>query len=79
MINMSTNTYRFDPVDMQQLRLTAQVPPGRRIKALLDAYELATGLRRGRLRQIYPHLSPREINLKLIEEFSRAERTPYRP
>ncbi len=71
---MSSKTYRFDPVDIQQLRLTAQIPPGRRIQALLDAYELLAGLLRGQLRQRYPHLSPQEINLKLLEELNRDER-----
>jgi len=68
-------TYRFDPVDLQQLRLLSQLTPGRRIQALLEARELAVGLRRGRLRRLYPHLSPEEINLKLLEELARAERT----
>ncbi len=68
-------TYRFDPVDLQQLRLLSQLSPGRRIQALLEARELAVGLRRGRLRRLYPHLSPQEINLKLLEELDRAERT----
>lgn len=72
-------TYRFDPVDLQQLRLVSQLSPGRRIQALLAARELAVGLRRGRLRRLYPHLSPQEINLKLLEELDRAERTYPRP
>jgi hypothetical protein len=46
----------------------SQLSPGRRIQALLEARELAVGLRRGRLRRLYPHLSPQEINLKLLEE-----------
>ena len=46
-------TYHFDPVDLQQLRLLSQLSPGRRIQALLEARELAVGLRRGRLRRLY--------------------------
>jgi hypothetical protein len=40
---------------------------------MLDARELAVGLIRGRLRQRYPRLSSREINLKVLEELDRVE------
>jgi hypothetical protein len=68
-------TYRFDPVDLQQMRLLAQLSPGGRIRAMLDARELAVGLIRGRLRRQYPDLSLRELNLKVLEELDRAART----
>jgi hypothetical protein len=68
-------TYRFDPVDLELVRLWGQLSPGQRIRVMLDARELAVGLIRGRLRRQYPHLSPREINLKLLEELERAKRT----
>ena len=61
-------TYHFDPVDLEQLRLRGQLSPGQRIRAMLDARELAVGLIRGRLRRQYPHLSTRAINMKLLEE-----------
>ncbi len=70
-----TTTYRFDPVDLEQMRLLGKLRPGQRIQAMLDAQALALGLIRGRLRRCYPDLSPREINLKLLEEIARAERT----
>lgn len=66
---------RFDPVDLEQMRLLGRLPPGRRIQAMLDARELAVGLIRGRLRQRYPDLSPAELNLKVLEEVARAQRT----
>jgi hypothetical protein len=69
----TTDTYRFDPVDLEQMRLLGQLSPGQHIRVLLDARELAVGLIRGRLRRCYPHLSPREINLKVLEEIARAE------
>ena len=72
-------THRFDPVDMEQMRLLGSLSPGQRIQVMLDARELAVGLIRGRLRRRYPHLSPREINLKLLEEIARAQRTPPGP
>jgi len=63
--------YRFDPVDVEQLRLLSRLPPGRRLQVMLDARELAVGLIRGRLRRQYPDLSPRELNLKVLEEIDR--------
>jgi hypothetical protein len=70
------NTHRFDPVDLEQMRLRGQLSPGRRIQAMLDARELAVGFIRGRLRRQYPNLSCRELNLKVLEELARARRTP---
>ena len=61
-------TYRFDPVDLEQMRLLGRLSPGGRIRLMLDARELAVGLIRGRLRRQYPDLSPRDLNLKVLEE-----------
>ncbi len=74
-----TQTHRFDPVDLGQMRLLGRLSPGRRIQVMLDARELAVGLIRGRLRRLYPHLSSREINLKMLEEIDRAKRTSPGP
>ena len=63
-------TYRFNPVDWQQMELVARLSPGQRIRLMLEARELAVGLIRGRLRRQYPELSSEEINLKLVEEVS---------
>jgi hypothetical protein len=73
------NAYRFDPVDLEQVRLLGRLSPGGRIRAMLDARELAVGLIRGRLRRQYPDLSLRELNLKTLEELGRAERTSPGP
>jgi hypothetical protein len=72
-------TYQFDPVDLEQMRLLSRLSPGQRIQVMLDARELAVGLIRGRLRQRYPHLSLRELNLKVLEEIARVERTSPGP
>lgn len=40
-------TYRFDPVDLEQVRMLGRLFPGRRIQTMLDARELAVGLIRG--------------------------------
>ena len=79
---MTTNTeptYRFDPVDLEQMRLLGRIGPAKRIRAMLDARELAAGLIRGRLRRQYPDLSSRAINLKVLEEVTRVGRTISRP
>jgi len=70
---MDTTTYRFDPVDREQMRLLGRLSPGQRIRVMLEARELAVGLIRGRLRRQHPDLSLREINLKVLEEIARAE------
>ena len=66
-------------MDVEQIRLLSRLSPGRRIQAMLDARELAVGLIRGRLRQQYPDLSPRELNLKVLEELECAKRTSPGP
>jgi hypothetical protein len=68
----------FDPVDLEQMRLLRRILPEQRVRVMLEARELAVGLIRGRLRQQYPHLSLREINLKVLEEIAGADRTPRR-
>jgi hypothetical protein len=67
--------YRFDPVDIEQMRLLGQLPSGSRIQVMLDARELAVGLIPGRLRRQHPDLSPRVLNWKVLEEIARAQRT----
>ena len=71
--------YRFDPVDLELVRLRGRLSSGQRIQAMLDARELAVGLIRGRLRRQYPGLSNRELNMKVLEEIDRAQRTPPGP
>ena len=61
-------------VDLMQLRLLANLPAHRRIRVMLDARELAVGMMRGRLKKEFPNLTPRQLNLKLLEEISRANR-----
>jgi hypothetical protein len=68
-------TYHFDPVDLEQMRQLGRLPPSRRVRAMLEARELAVGLIRGRLRRQYPELSAQALNLKVLEEVARAERT----
>jgi hypothetical protein len=72
-------TYRFDPVDREQMRWLGRLPPGRRVRVMLEARELAVGLIRGRLRRHYPHLSLHELNLRTLEEIERVKRAAPGP
>ena len=67
--------FRFDPVDIDQVRLLLSLQPGERIRVMLDAQALARGLIMGRLYRLNPDLSPNELGLKFIEEIERAKRT----
>ena len=68
-------TYHFDPVDVERMRMLARLSWGGRIRLMLNARELAVGLIRGRLRRRYPDLSRAALNMKLVEELSRAHIT----
>lgn len=68
--------WRFDPVDLTQMRLLAQLPPGRRIRTMLDTQAFIRGLILGRLRRQYPNASERELGLKLLKEVSRVNQIP---
>jgi len=68
--------WRFDPVDITQMRLLAQLPPGRRVGVMLAAQEFVRGTIRGRLRRQYPTASDQEVALKLLEELSRVRPAP---
>jgi hypothetical protein len=72
----NTSTPRFDPIDYQQVLLIGSLTPGKRIRLMLDARQLAFGLVRGRLRCLYPQLSEAELNLKALEVLGHAIRTP---
>jgi hypothetical protein len=69
----------FDPVDRRQIILLANLPPQKRVRTMLEARELVVGLIRGRLRRRYPDLPLAALNLKVIEEVSRAQQRPPRP
>lgn len=70
------NIWRFDPVDITQMRLLAQLPPGWRIGTMLEAQVFARSLILGRLRRQYPDASERELALKLLREVSRVRSAP---
>jgi hypothetical protein len=63
--------YQFDPVDWEAIRLTRSLTLGQRIQRMLHTRELVAALVRSRLREQFPGLSERDVNLKLVEELSR--------
>lgn len=67
---MQKSAFRSDP--LEQIKLLAKIPAHKRVRAMLDARELAVGLIRGRLRRKYPDLSINMLNLKVLEELARA-------
>jgi hypothetical protein len=78
-VRTRTHPFRFDPVDVEQMRLLSRLSPGGRIQVMLDARELAVGLIRGRLRRQFPDLSSHEINLQVLEELERANQIVGHP
>jgi hypothetical protein len=73
-VRMQKRIFYPHSVDLVQLRLLANLPAQRRLRVMLDARELAVGMMRGRLRKEFPNLTSRQLNLKLLEEISRANR-----
>ena len=63
-------------VDRELIRLRMSVSVGQRILSLLAAQAVVRNATRQRLRRIYPDLSPRELNLKVVEELERASERP---
>lgn len=70
---------RFTHTDIELMRVRLALTPGQRLQAMLDARAVLVGLMRGRLRQRYPELSERELNLKLLKEIDRARDLETRP
>ena len=71
--------FQPDPPDRTQVELLARLSAAQRVRAMLDARELAVGLIRGSLRRRYPELPASALNLKILEEVYRAEPRTTRP
>jgi hypothetical protein len=69
---MVERIFRPHSVDREQLKLLLALPAHKRVRVMLDARELAVGMIRGRIRKKYPNLSLNMLNIKLLEELSRA-------
>ena len=61
------------PIDWVQLRLTASLPPSKRLLAGMQAQAFAMATVRGAFRRRYPELSQSELNMKVL-----AHLTPVR-
>ena len=57
----------FDPIDVVQMKLLANLPPGKRIIPMLQASEMVRAGLRGSFRKKFPELSKSEINMKILE------------
>jgi len=56
----------LDPIDWVQLKLTANLTPGQRILAGMQAQAFAMANLRGAFRRRFPELSQAEINMKVL-------------
>ena len=56
----------FDPIDWMQIKLLANLPPGRRNIPMLQATEMVRAGLRGALQKKFPNLSKSEINMKIL-------------
>ncbi len=56
----------LDPIDWEQLQLTAKLSPGQRILAGVQAQAFAMASLRGAWRRKFPELSQAELNLKVL-------------
>ena len=56
----------LDPIDWVQLKLTANLSPGQRILAGMQAQAFAMANLRGAFRRRFPELSQAELNMKVL-------------
>ncbi len=66
----------LDPVDWVQMQLTANLPPGQRILAGLQAQAFAMASLRGTLRRRFPELSQSELNMKVLAYLTPVRMSP---
>ena len=69
---MAERFFRPHHIDREQLKLLLTLPAHKRVRVMLDARELAVGMMRGRIRKKHPNLPLNMLNIKLLEELSRA-------
>lgn len=56
----------FDPIDWVQVKLVANLPPGKRIIPMLQATEMVRAGLRAAFTKKFPELSRSEINMKIL-------------
>lgn len=57
----------FDPIDWLQVKLIANLPPGKRIIPMLQATEMVRAGLRAAFMKKFPQLSKSEINMKILK------------
>ncbi|MBM3182338.1 MAG: hypothetical protein FJZ86_18620 [Chloroflexi bacterium] len=57
----------FDSIDWVQVKLIANLPPGKRIIPMLQATEMVRAGLRAAFTKKFPELSRSEINMKILE------------
>ena len=60
----------LDPIDWVQVRLIANLPPERRIVPGMRAQAFAMAALRGAFQRRFLHLSPSQINMKVLAHFT---------
>ena len=60
------DTLNLDPIDWEQMRLTARLAPGQRMMAMAQASAFARAILRGAFCHRYPDLPIEEINMKMF-------------
>jgi hypothetical protein len=71
---MTNTTYRFDPIDVTEMRRWVSLSPAQRVETMLNARELAVGFIRGQISKRYPNLAWPELNLKVLQEIERRDK-----
>jgi len=68
----------LDPIDWVQLRLTANLSPGKRILSGMHAQTFLMASLRGTLRRKFPELGQKELNMKVLAYLTPVKMTPSR-
>lgn len=77
---MAASRYRalLGHSDIELIRARAQLSPGERLVAMLDAREWVFAAARARVRRQHPEMSPDQVNLFILEEIERAKQREAR-
>ena len=68
----------FDPIDWVQMKMLAELPPGKRIIPMLQATEMVRAGLRTAFQRKFPNLSKSEINMKILEYMTYMDKS-YEP
>ena len=68
----------LDPIDWVQLQLTANLSPGQRILAGMQAQAFAMASLRGTWRRKFPELGQAELNMKVLAYLSPVKMGPWK-